>query len=1262
MATLLLRAAGTFVGGLIGGPFGAILGAVGSLGGFAIDQALLSKNQTRQGPRLEGMPLLNASEGGSIPRVYGYARAGGQIIWATRFREEQRDEKVGGGKGAIGGGTTVETFSYYANFAVAICEGSISGIRRVWADGQELDLTGIEMRVYRGTATQLPDPLIEAKQGFGKAPAYRGTAYVVFEGMPLEAYGNRIPQLSFEVMRPVGKLEPQIEAITIIPGASEYAYSPTEVFDEIGPGNTISLNRHVLHAASDWEASIDELQALCPNLKNVALVVSWFGTDLRAGHCRVEPKVEVAARPGASDQWKVSGVARAEASLVSQTSAGPAFGGTPSDASVLAAIADLKARGLKVTLYPFIMMDVPPGNGLPNPIGTGEQPAFPWRGRITDETDESPAVHSAVQSFVGSVSAADFVAQADTIDCLSTEMSYRRLILHYAHLCAAAGGVDAFIIGSELRGLTQLRDTQNVFPLVQALQSLAQDSRAVLGPATDITYAADWTEYFGYHPTDGSGDVFFHLDPLWAEPAITAVGIDNYMPLSDWRETKEAAIRDGACSAYDTKAMAQAVVGGEGFDWYYTDATDRAAGNRTTINSGDNGDEWLYRFKDLEGWWSNPHFDRRAGVAVTTPSPWMPQSKPIWFTELGAPAVDCAPNQPNVFPDPKSSENAFPYHSRAGRDDLAQRRFLEAHLSHWRSKTNGMVPTDRIYLWTWDARPQPAFPSQTEIWRDGVNWHLGHWLTGRLGGAPADDLLVALATDYGLEGIDASRADGAIDGLLLDGDHSARGVIEALSDFWGLSTTQVGQSLIIRSPNWTAKPTVILDEALVEAGDEPVLSFERLDESELPNRLSLSFSDIFSSYEAASVSVSRGASGQNTENVSLAVSLSQNTAQSRAAALLRSRWAGRDTVSFKLPPAAEGLRANDPVVIKDREYAVADVERGDAISVMARSTDRLMASAPVTQFPETRKTQPSGAAGVPDVTFLDLPNLPGTDETSFAAVSVNRWRGGYGLYSSAATAGFTLRANARRNAIAGRLLEDLPSSVPWRWVQNAALKVQLVQGSLSSQPDQNVLGGTNAIAVEKPNGWEIIQFSKAELIAERRYQLSGLLRGQNGTEQQMLDAAASGARTVVLNSALTPIKIESSDRGVLLNWRAVRTGELVSSPMAVSQSFAGGTRALRPLSPVHLRRNGNLFSWIRRDRLDADNWDQAEIPMSERVESYQVSLTDVASGVVLASQTVNESAFDASSFAQLPASVQLDVAQISAVTGPGDAASKIFST
>ena len=108
------------------------------------------------------------------------------------------------------------------------------------------------------------------------------------------------------------------------------------------------------------------------------------------------------------------------------------------------------------------------------------------------------------------------------------------MILHYAHLCAQAGGVEAFCIGSEMRSLTQIRGAGHSFPAVQALRQLAAEVRGILGPAVKIGYAADWSEYFGYtHP---NGNRYFHLDPLCAYAQIDFIGIDNYMPLADWRD------------------------------------------------------------------------------------------------------------------------------------------------------------------------------------------------------------------------------------------------------------------------------------------------------------------------------------------------------------------------------------------------------------------------------------------------------------------------------------------------------------------------------------------------------------------------------------------------------------------------------------------------------------------------------------------------------------------------------------------------------
>ena len=72
----------------------------------------------------------------------------------------------------------------------------------------------------------------------------------------------------------------------------------------------------------------------------------------------------------------------------------------------------------------------------------------------------------------------------------------------------------------ELRGLTQIRSRASAYPAVTALQSLAAACRSVLGAGTKFSYAADWSEYFGHQPQGGSGDVFFHLDPLWADRNI----------------------------------------------------------------------------------------------------------------------------------------------------------------------------------------------------------------------------------------------------------------------------------------------------------------------------------------------------------------------------------------------------------------------------------------------------------------------------------------------------------------------------------------------------------------------------------------------------------------------------------------------------------------------------------------------------------------------------------------------------------------------
>ena len=93
--------------------------------------------------------------------------------------------------------------------------------------------------------------------------------------------------------------------------------------------------------------ALDRLQACAPHAESVSLVVAWFGDDLRAGHCRIRPGVEVSAKATTPENWSVNGVGRGSAHLVSRDGQNrPAYCGTSSDSAVVQAIRELKARGV----------------------------------------------------------------------------------------------------------------------------------------------------------------------------------------------------------------------------------------------------------------------------------------------------------------------------------------------------------------------------------------------------------------------------------------------------------------------------------------------------------------------------------------------------------------------------------------------------------------------------------------------------------------------------------------------------------------------------------------------------------------------------------------------------------------------------------------------------------------------------------------------------------------------------------------------------
>ncbi|HEQ98801.1 MAG TPA: hypothetical protein ENO22_05620 [candidate division Zixibacteria bacterium] len=196
--------------------FGPIGGLIGSFIGGYIDRRWLFPPDAVEGPRLEDLKVQSSAYGVPINQIWGAARLAGNLIWADEITEVEVTTEVGG-KG--GGGQEITGYEYYASFAIGICNGPVDKITKIWADSKLIyDITDANNQVVRpgrrrglsidqsswvqhlGDESQTPDPIIEAVEGEGNVPAFRGLVYMVFKDFPLEDYGNRIPNFNFEVV------------------------------------------------------------------------------------------------------------------------------------------------------------------------------------------------------------------------------------------------------------------------------------------------------------------------------------------------------------------------------------------------------------------------------------------------------------------------------------------------------------------------------------------------------------------------------------------------------------------------------------------------------------------------------------------------------------------------------------------------------------------------------------------------------------------------------------------------------------------------------------------------------------------------------------------------------------------------------------------------------------------------------------------------------------------------------------------------------
>lgn len=764
--------------------------------------------------------------------------------------------------------------------------------------------------------------------------------------------------------------------------------------------------------------------------------------------------------------------------------------------------------------------------------------------------------------------------------------------------------------------------------------------------------------------------MFFHLDPLWADDEIAAIGIDWYPPLADWRDGEvhadRALSRDGRDRAY----LQSRIEAGESHDWFYASDADRAAQTRTPITDGAYGKPWVYRAKDVRAFWSNAHHDRPGGVESATPTTWTPMSKPVWLMELGIPAIDKGANAPNVFLDPKSAESAAPPFSARTRDDLIQRRALEAYLDHWDGAANPvspltgqpMIDTGRTALWAWDARPFPHFPARSDLWSDGAAWRRGHWLNGRAGAATLADVVLELCAQAGVTDVDAAGLSGIVSGFVIDAPTTLRAALAPLMDAYRFAVREQEGALVFRHVEDASVATLHAGDLIMADPHQP---FRRADIAQAPQEARLRFIDGENDYRIAMASArQRDFSGEDVIFIDAPLLLDDAQAGALCDVALSDARAACDSGVLDVSPARIELEPGD--IVDAAALGASGLMRIVRIDdSAARRLFLVGVSAGVTLAPAGAGIgagPPVPAPAQPNLVVLDLPPLIGaeSDERPLAAVYASPWRGAVTIFAGAARDSATVRATATAAAGIGELLWALHPGPVGRWDEGNVTRMRMPGVTLASVDVRTLLAGANAFAVEQPDGaWEIVQARTITLVDVDTFELRDLLRGQQGTETSTV--APVGARIVRLDGALARLDTEAHERGATLAVIAPPAGYPVSDARAGEIAATFADVWARPFAPAHVRgfrdAAGDIrIGWVRRARLGGDAW-AGEVPLGEESESYRLEIRDGGDIVRVIETTAPAATYAAADqiadFGAPPATLAVTVAQVSPRYGPG---------
>jgi hypothetical protein len=407
-------------------------------------------------------------------------------------------------------------------------------------------------------------------------------------------------------------------------------------------------------------------------------------------------------------------------------------------------------------------------------------------------------------------------------------------------------------------------------------------------------------------------------------------------------------------------------------------------------------------------------------------------------------------------------------------------------------------------------------------------------------------------------------------------------------------------------------------------------SMSRTEENTLPRELTLTYMDPARDYQPNTARSTRlDGSGKAKTAYDIAVVLDADEAKARAEQAHRDLWAGRNTVDgLTLPPAFTTLQPGDSLDVtlagrKRRLNLTRVTVAPTGLVEIAAAVEQGVTWLPRTTNADSGVIQSQELLGVvPTVAhYLDLPILRAEDDDAgfyVAAGGDTGWRSAAILRETQGV-GYEELAYIDVPAVIGTCQTALPAG-PWAFFDEAStLDVTLVdpQQELEAVSEAAVLAGANSAVV----GEEIVQFRDAVLIAPGTYRLSGFLRGRLGTDDR-INGHVADERFVLLAGAVGVQRIRDglALRSASRNYKAVSLWQDETAVTAVS--FANTARSLMPLSPVHVAgsrdEDGNLtITWIRRTRIPTGWTDNADVPLGEAAERYEIDIRNAANTATL---------------------------------------------